>query len=257
MRELARVSLPLGNLVLLMAMLGAPAVRAGPTAHLFTEESQIVPEGDVALEQWIWAATRVPADPARAVAYYLWWAPTIGVSPHVELVLPVQVLDAEGETNLQSVGVEARYRVFSRENDEGFQPLVHLSYSQTLSGYFGPPRLALNLVATYGGPSTARLTGNLGAWMGLPFLANSTQAPALVGTGSLGVSFPLSAELRIAAETYGELPLVNAGQARHQLYVGPSLYWRRGPFWITFGSLVGLTRESSRFLPKVLWAVAI
>ena len=43
------------GLVLSTLCLGvASPARAGRTSHLFTDESQLVPEGDVEVEQWIW-----------------------------------------------------------------------------------------------------------------------------------------------------------------------------------------------------------
>jgi hypothetical protein len=41
------------------------------------------------------------------------------------------------------------------------------------------------------------------------------------------------------------------------MYLGPSVAWTRGPFWITFGSLFGLTNDSSRYYPRVLWGIAL
>jgi hypothetical protein len=242
-------------LALALFLVAAPSL-AGPTAHLLTEDAQIVPEGDVALEQWVCAQTRIPDAPTRPVLYYVWWAPYFGVSNHLEVALPLQVYAASGDTELQSVGLDIRYRLQPRERDEGFQPLVRLSYEQRLSSDLGPPRATLDFVATYGAPTTARLNFNLGALAGLPFLENASTPPSLTGTASVGASYPLREGLRLAAEASGELGLVNAPSSS-RLYAGPSLYWARGPFWLTFGSLVGLTPSTPRFFPKVLWAVAL
>ena len=63
---------------------------------------------------------------------------------------------------------------------------------------------------------------------------------------------------RIGAEFFGQLPI--HGETRPttgQMYLGPSVAWSRGPFWITFGSLFGLTGDSSRYYPRLLWGIAL
>jgi hypothetical protein len=239
-----------------VAVLFPAGAWAGRTAHLFAEESQIVPEGYVELEQWVWGEGRVPANPSQPVTYWLWWGPVIGLTPHWELSMPIQVAATPESAVLDSVEADARYRIFPREQDDGFQPLVHLAYQHTLAEYEGPPRLILDLVATYGAPSSMRMTVNLGTSTSLPFITGSSGSPAVNATGALGFSVPVKTELRFAAEVYGVVPLAGKPPGT-QLYAGPSVAWTHGPFWLTLGSLFGLTSASSRFLPKVLWAVSL
>lgn len=241
----------------LLAAVAAVAVPrlavAGRTAHLLTREAEIVPEGEVELEQWVWGIGRIPAEPARTSSQWVWWGPVLSVSPHLELAAPLELAGRAGQLGLASLGLQARYRLLPRTEDEGFQPLVRVGYTHAFAP-FGSPELLLDFVATHGSPSGPRVTGNVGAQLRMPFLANSRRAVDVVGTGSLGFSSALPGVpgLRLAAELATEL-----GPSHVRLYAGPSLTWSRGPFWITFGSLFGLTDTSPRLFPKVIWAVML
>lgn len=240
--------------VTLLLPLGA---QAGRRAHLFTEEAETVPEGDVELEQWVWSDGRIPARPESPVVTWVWWAPVIGLSPHLELQLPLQLAATSESTELDSVEAVLRYRLFPREKDDGFQPLIRLAYHQGLSIYAGPPSINVDAVVTYGSPTSVRFTANLGGSCGIPALKNASGPLLSVGTAALGASIPLTPTWRLAAETYGQAPLGGAPLPGLQLYAGPSLEWTRGHIWLTFGTLVGLNRNSSRVLPRVLWAVVL
>ena len=93
----------------------------------------------------------------------------------------------------------------------------------------------------------------------MPFLkSNETGDVSVLGKVGLGISFPVGKELRLAAETLCQFPVTGATHpGKTQLYLGPSLAWTRGPFWVTFGSLFGLTPDSSRWYPRLLWGVAL
>jgi hypothetical protein len=249
--------------------LASPQALADRTNHLFLDETQMLPEGDVELEQWAWVEGRIPNQPLQSSTAWTWFGPAVGISPHLELSLPLVVLGlneapAYGDTRpqpvlvLDSISLVARYRFFPREQDEGFQPLLRLEYQQPLnSEYAGPPTLKMLFVGTYGNLTGPRGTINLGAQLGMPFLQSSAPGSvSVLGTAGLGVSVPLGPEFRVAAELEGQVPL--AGQPfpnTAQLFLGPSVAWSRGQIWVTFGSLFGLTRNSNRFLPKVLWGI--
>ncbi len=260
-------------LLAVLALVAAPA-SADRTNHLFLDETQMLPEGDVELQQWVWAEGQIPSMPGRLVTGWVWLGPSVGISSHLELSLPLVVVASSQQTVLNSISLVARYRFFPREQDEGFQPVIRVEYQQPLSNYSGgtyyapngsvtdysyayPPQLKVLLVATYGNLTGVRATLNLGVQLGLPFLQSSSYASfSALGTAGLGVSVPLGTEFRVAAEFEGQLPLTgqvspNVGQ----LFLGPSVAWTRGQIWVTFGSLFGLTHNSNRFLPKVLWGI--
>lgn len=276
----ARVGLRRWGMLLAGLLLAGTPAQADRTNHLFLDETQTLPEGDVELSQWVWAEGKIPSMPYRYVSDWVWMGPTVGISSHLELSLPLVIVATSDETSsqtvLNSISLVARYRFFPREQDDGFQPLIRLEYQQPLSNYFvgsypsatyarpaGPysypntPELRLLVVATYGSLKGVRATFNLGLQLGLPFLQSSSRASFwALGTAGVGLSVPLGSEFRVAAEFDGQLPITgypdpNVGQ----LFLGPSVAWTRGQIWVTFGSLFGLTHNSNRFLPKVLWGI--
>ena len=242
----------------LVLLLGAPA-HAARSFHLFLDESQLIPEGGVELEQWVWAYGRIPNRIERPASIWLWWGPVVSVSNHLELELPLQIVSVPEETYLHSIGLVARYRIFPREDDHGWQPLIRVGYYHPLDPAAGPPLAELGLVLTIGGPQSIRYTLNASVMMGLPFLQElSNEKFSVLGRGGAGVSFPLGTEWRIAGEFFGQLPIDgNTRPSKGQMYLGPSVAWSRGPFWITFGALFGLTNDSSRWYPRVLWGIAL
>ena len=152
-----------------------------------------------------------------------------------------------------------RYRFFPREDDDGWQPLLRVAYYQPLDPAAGPPTAEAGFVLTIGNLQSIRYTLNVGVLMGMPFLQDTAQGSfSVLGHGGAGVSFPLGKEWRIAGEFFGQLPIHgDTRPSTGQMYLGPSVSWTRGPFWITFGSLFGLTNDSSRYYPRVLWGIAL
>jgi hypothetical protein len=260
-------------------LLAATPALADRTNHLFLDETQTLPEGDIELQQWVWAEGKIPNLPYQYVSDWVWFGPTVGISSHLELSLPLVVVATPEQTVLNSISLVARYRFFPREQDEGFQPLIRVEYQQPLSNYnlgeypvYNPPpgtpatlpyaypttpELKVLLVATYGSLTAVRATFNLGVQLGLPFLQSSSAASfSALGTAGMGVSIPLGSGFRVAAEFDGQLPLSGKTQPNvGQLFLGPSVAWTRGQIWVTFGSLFGLTHNSNRYLPKLLWGI--
>jgi hypothetical protein len=245
-------------LVALVLLLVAPA-RAARTNHLFLDESQLIPEGSIELEQWVWAYGRIPNRIGRPASIWVWWGPAISISNHFELELPLQIVAIPDDTYLHSFGAVLRYRIFPREQDDGWQPLIRVGYYHPLDPAAGPPAAEVGFVLTVGSLQGIRTTLNLGVLMGLPFLQEtSPESFSVLGRGGVGVSIPLGRDWRIGAEFFGQFPI--HGDTRPnvgQMYLGPSVAWTRGPFWITFGSLFGLTNDSSRYYPRVLWGIAL
>jgi|GEM_PF-344747 len=268
-----------GWLLLCALVLGGTPALADRTSHLFVDETQVLPEGDVELENWVWAQGQIPSSNYPVTTGWIWFGPTVGISPHLEMSLPVVVYATSTNMQLNSISLVARYRLFPREQDDGLQPLLRFEYQQPLSVnyYAGPPMLKILLAATYGAQTGVRGTLNLGVELGLPFLLSSTGgcrglkeypcsgSVSALGTAALAVSVPLGQQLRIAAELDGQLPLAGQTYPNYpgrphypsfaQLYLGPSLAWTRGQIWVTFGTLFGLTNNSYRFVPKVLWGI--
>lgn len=248
----------LARCLALAVLLGMAPAQAARTFHLFLDESQLIPEGGVEIEQWVWSYGRVPNNVGRKASIWIWMGPAVSISNHLELELPLQIVSIPGEVYLHSLELVARYRIFPREDDDGWQPLIRVAYGQPLDPLAGPPTLETTLVLTIGNLHGVRTTLNAGVLMGMPFLQSSAQGTfSVLGKGGLGLSVPLGQEFRLAAEAFGQLPIHgDTRPPKGQIYVGPSVAWSRGPFWITFGSLFGLTDDSSRYYPRVLWGIA-
>ena len=243
----------------IMGLTWAAPAQAGRRPFIWTFDTDIVPKGDVELEQWLWARSRAPGVPDRPSVYWIWWGPVLGLSQHLELALPFQVRANRTVTQLESFEADFRYRLFPRGDDRAFQPLVRAVWHQAINTA-GPNRVDLDLVGSYQWESGFRAVVDLGVQVGVPALRGDEGPARILGTYSVGVSLPvIEDELRLSLESFGEFDLKDAGQDPH-LFVGPSVAWTFGRTWLTAGTLVGLTAVSSetpRFMPRLIWAVAL
>ncbi|MFP2929850.1 hypothetical protein ACLESO_32585 [Pyxidicoccus sp. 3LG] len=242
-----------------MGLTWAAPAQAGRRPFIWTFDTDIVPKGDVELEQWLWARSRAPGVPNRPTAYWIWWGPVFGLSQHLELALPFQVRANRTVTQLESFEADFRYRLFPRGDNRAFQPLVRAVWHQAINTAT-PSRVDANLVGSYQWESGFRAVLDLGAQVGVPALRGDEGPARILGTYSVGVSLPvIEDELRLSLESFGEFDLKDVGQEPH-LFVGPSVAWTFGRTWLTAGTLVGLTAVSSetpRFMPRLIWAVAL
>lgn len=243
----------------ILGVLSSTPAKAGPRPFIWTFDTAIVPKGDVELEQWLWARSRSPDAPERPTAYWLWWAPVLGMSQHLELAIPFQVRATRGVTELDSFEADFRYRLFPRGDERPFQPLVRAVWHQSIRGA-SPSRVDVNLVGSYQWESGLHVALDLGTQVGIPALRGGDAPVRILGTYSAGASYPLIAEeLRVSVESFGEFGL-KALDHDPRLFVGPSVSWTFGRMWLTAGTLVGLTFVSSdtpRFMPRLIWAVAL
>ncbi|WP_223758520.1 hypothetical protein [Myxococcus sp. RHSTA-1-4] len=242
-----------------MGLTWAAPAQAGRRPFIWTFDTDIVPKGDVELEQWLWVRSRAPGAPDRPSVYWIWWGPVLGLSQHLELALPFQVRANRTVTQLESFEADFRYRLFPRGDDRAFQPLVRAVWHQAINTA-GPNRVDLDLVGSYQWESGFRAVVDLGVQVGVPALRGDEGPARILGTYSVGVSHPvIEDELRLSLESFGEFDLKDVGQDPH-LFVGPSVAWTFGRTWVTAGTLFGLTAVSSetpRFMPRLIWAVAL
>lgn len=244
--------------VLALAVLPAPA-EAGRRPFIWVYDTEIVPKGDVELEQWLWAKSRAPGLPGRVSNYWIWWAPVFGLTQQMELALPFQVVATRERTQLESFDADLRLRLNPRGDDGPWQPLLRVAYHHTIHTQ-QPSRLDANLVQSFGTEGGLRLVLDLGAQVGLPALRGQEGPVRLLGTYAAGVSLPLvEDELRASLEAFGEIPLQGIPGGQHH-FVGADLAWTFGRTWVTLGVLVGLTPlfpETPQFMPRLIWAVVL
>lgn len=256
-----RWALVLGLLWVLLPRLA----EAGRRPFIWAYDTEIVPEGDVELEQWLWVRGRSPAAPSTPAHYWVWWSPVIGLSSYLELQFPFQLATVSDKTTsdpfkttLDSFEVDLRYRLLGRESTDPFQPLVRLTYHQGISGT--PSRVDANLVGSYDFTKALHGVVDLGGRLALPALNGKDAPPTLLGTYDVGLAYHLGdSDFHISAEVFGELPLLNLTQEMHHL-AGASVMWTHGRVWITAGVLAGLTpifRESPSFMPRLICGVLL
>lgn len=218
------------------------------------------------MESWLWMVGRAPVNPSGPADFWIWWGPVFGLSDHLELNVPFQALGWGGHTALDSFEVDLRYRIKSRLDHSAFQPLIRVAYHQPIgfreSPFFATPRIDYNLVGSYDFGSGLHLDLDLGGRIGLgPFTERHTNVFFQL-TYDVGVSYPVSREVRVSLENLGEFPVANLepGKAGPEEFVGPSVSWTHGPMWLTFGVMVGLTPllpHTPHFMPRLIWAVAL
>lgn len=244
---------------LAVAVLPASA-EAGRRPFIWVYDTEIVPKGDVELEQWLWAKSRAPGLPGKGAAYWIWWGPVFGLTQQLELAVPFQVVATRDRTQLESFDADLRLRLNPRGHESPWQPLVRLVYHQ---GIHTPQasRVDANLVQSLQLDNGLRFALDLGAQVGIPAFRGGEGPLRLLGTYAAGVSFPVSEEgdLRASLEAFGELPLLDTPGAQHH-FVGADVAWTFGRSWVTLGVLVGLTPlfpETPQFMPRLIWAVVL
>jgi hypothetical protein len=234
------------------------AAIAGRRPFLQAYDTEILPEGDVELEQWVWSESKIPARPQVTARYWVYWSPVIALSNHLELYLPVQWVANSGNVWLDSLSAELRYRLLPREQDGGFQALIHAAIHQTVYFRSAPSSAELGVAATYGRADQLHLTVNFGAYTALPWPEHMAR-PILLEYAA-GAAYPLIGnELRLSAEFDGEIGLRATPQTIGRHFAGGAIAWSRGRVWITAGCLFGLTGLSDltpRYMPRLIWAVA-
>lgn len=256
-------SWPLRALLLAFVLALPFRAEAGRRAFTWAYDTETVPEGEVELEQWLWMVGRNPAASNVAARYWIWWGPVLGISDHFELALPFQVVSwayPKGEeTQLESFEADLRYRLKPRGDQDPLQGLIRLAYHQP-TGSPEPPRIDADLVGSYDFESGLHLVLDVGAKFGLrPFTLEGGDLSTSMSY-DLGVSYPVSDEVRVSAENFGEFPVSNLNGVRAHEFVGPAFEWTRGRFWLTFGVLIGLTPafdQTPHVMPRLLWAVAL
>jgi hypothetical protein len=244
---------------LAVAVLPASA-EAGRRPFIWVYDTEIVPKGDVELEQWLWVKSRAPGVPGGTSRYWLWWGPVFGLTQQLELALPFQVLASRERTQLESFEADLRLRLNPRGHESPWQPLLRVAYHQAIHTSL-PSRLDANLVQSYQLENGLRLALDLGAQVGVPAFRGNEGPVRLLGTYAAGASFPVlgEGELRASLEAFGELPLQGISGTQHH-FVGADLAWTFGRSWVTLGLLVGLTPlfpETPQFMPRLIWAVVL
>src|SRR5262249_19815861 len=132
----------------------------------------------------------------------IWWAPTIGVTPHLELAIPIEFAYADDRTGvaptkLERWGGELRYRINTPDPAAAgpVQVLVRGAVKRAVDDR-GGVRAEADLVASTG-DDPVRVLADVGTVVN--YGKDPTEAEV---RPSLGVSVRLTDELRIGVEGY-------------------------------------------------------
>jgi hypothetical protein len=240
-----------------LLVLASSQASAGERPFLWAYDTTIVPNGNVELEQWLWVRGAIPptaGNPEQPAGYWLWWSPVVGVTRHIEVAVPFQVLASKGGTFLNSFDADVRWRLFPQDDLSGFQGLVRTAYHQETSG---ASRFDFNVSASHGGPTDPRMLVEIGGQV--PLVLDPVKPETAKGTVDLGFAYPfMDGRLALSAEAFGFLSFEDHPTPSVSLRGG--LAWISGRFWVTLGLLVSLTAPTEyipRFMPRLIWAVAL
>lgn len=264
-----RVPAPLSAALLIASLLAvtlgpvSPAF-AGRRAYTFTWDTETVNKGDIEIEQWLWSRALQPG--AHLTSGWIWFAPVYGLTNHVELAIPWEVVVTPKGTQLADFTLEGRFRLYDPEKEDQFvRVLLRAAYTQNFANPDNaglPPTTgwaALNAVVSLGDTKGTHGTIDVGGLADLHFGAKKLVRQTL----GAGMTFKVSDEWRLGAEYYhqlqfgGAITATFAGHDAHQFFAGPNVGFSRGRVWMTIGALIGLNEAAPRVMPRFMLAVAI
>lgn len=253
----------LAALVLTTWLIASPAF-AGRRPYIFTWDTETVNKGDIEIEQWLWSRALAPV--TNASSGWIWFAPVYGLTNHVELAIPWEVVVTPKGTQLADFTLESRFRLYDPEKEDQFvRVLLRTAYTQNFANPDNaglPPTTgwaALNAVISLGDIKGTHGTIDIGGLTDLHFGAKKL----IRQTVGAGMTFKVSDEWRIGAEYYHQLQFGGAasatfkGQDAHQFFAGPDISFSRGRVWMTIGALIGLNQAAPHVMPRFMLAVAI
>ncbi len=236
-------------ITVLAVLLWAAPASAGRTHYGWLYGTEINPERGAEIETWLFEEDG-KGDQRGETG--VWWGPTIGLSPHLELAVPLEFGyedDGMGNagTEITRVGAELRYRLQSPDPIEA-GPLTTLFR-------IGAKRLVLQRDAVRGEADVvvAYETGKLHAEIDLGMIAEyGPDFSRLEFRPGGGAVYRVARELRLGAEAYAELRVT--GDSESWVAAGPTLAFTRGRFWMSGTFAIGLYNINAA--PRVNLAIA-
>jgi hypothetical protein len=234
----------------LVLLVWSSTAWAGRKDFAWLYDTEINPERNVEIETWIQEENRKGDQAANETL--IWWAPTVGLTQHLELAIPIEFAYSAdrmtpSSTNLERWGGELRYRFNSPDPVEAgpLTVLVRAALKRAVDDR-GGFRGEADLVAAYQAGSI-RVLADVGSVVN--YGRNATEAEV---RPSLGISVRVSDELRIGAETYSEI--VVAANDVTWLAVGPDISYSHGRFWAVAAYPIGVFGISDA--PRVSFGIA-
>jgi hypothetical protein len=236
---------------MLVALLAsASPAHAGRKDFAWLYDTEINPERNVEVETWIQEENRKGDQQVNETL--IWWAPTIGVTPHLELAIPIELAFSDDRmggaaTKLERWGGELRYRFNSPDPAAAgsVQALVRGAVKRAVDDR-GGVRGEADLVVSFGG-DPVRVVADVGGVVNY----GSDPLEAEVRP-SLGISLRVTDELRIGVEGYSEIVVTDNDTT--WFAVGPDVSWTHGRFWLVAGYPIGVL--GIKDAPRVSFGIA-
>jgi hypothetical protein len=229
---------------------------AGRTFYGWLYGTEVNPERGVEIETWLFEEDGLGAN--RSQSSTVWWGPTIGITDHLELAIPVELTWADPNvgmttprTYVDRFGAELRYRPDSPDELEAgcYTSMFRVAAKRLITDREAVRGEADAVVAWHHDRWQAEVDlGVSGEWHkgGNSFFEIRPGA---------GVSAEVKDDLRVGAEAYGELTVPHEESYYPRWIVaGPSLAWTHGRFWLSATAGIGLYQI--RAAPRVNFAVA-
>jgi hypothetical protein len=191
------------------------------------------------IESEVWISEENKKGDLRADETLIWWAPTIGITAHLEAAIPIEIARSHDamtsdSTSIERWGGELRYRFNSPDPVEAgpFTALVRVAVKRlTAPGSRGGVRGEADAVFGYE-------RGRVIVGVDLGVVTEVIPASTLIEfRPSGGIQIRAIEKLRLGAEVYSELSVQNSIS---WLVIGPSASWTHGRFWLATAYGVGV-----------------
>jgi hypothetical protein len=241
-------------LAVLVVISAVQTAEAGRTQYGWLYGSEVLPEGGVEVQTWVYEKNGRGDDPTKTRETLFWWGALVGVTDQFELVFPVeffwQKIDgaANASFTIEKFGIEARYRFTKTdlENPDGVAPLFRVSAKRDVT-VRDVTILEADLVTSY---QSGPFHGLIDLGMVARLSENDAQLDLRPGAG---VAIEVKKDLRFGAEGYGEIFLDDDLKKFSWLGVGPNVAWTKGRFWLSASFLIGVYQIDTA--PRVLWGI--
>ncbi|HRK08052.1 MAG TPA: hypothetical protein PLZ57_09815 [Pseudobdellovibrionaceae bacterium] len=258
--RITRLSIFRAAVISALVLCLAPVASAGKRPFTWVWDAEVLREGEVELEQWLWSKRNT-----QMHIGYIWFAPVIGVTNQLELAFPWEIMGGSGTPmKMANMAGEVRY-LWTNPLTEGRR--FHFLTRGFLQQNFNDGRdgrntgpldttqwWGLNLVTAYGDLNGSHVTLDLGHMMDL----GPTEHWLRIATASLGYVHRVRRGLLLGGEVFFERGLPGYKEQLNNLMAGPVINVFHKNYWITVGALTGVRKDQDTlFMPRFMFGVTL
>ncbi len=231
--------------LVIVALLGTPA-SAGRTFFGWFEGTDVLDDRTVELQTRLTERNDLGDTRIRDTA--LWLGPQIGITNHLELTLPVEMVwtsavGIDQDFALRRYGAELRYRVTDR--DHALAPVAKLSATRDV--------VRRDVIHAELDTAVSYTTGRLYAGGSIGVVGDVNRGGLrLTVRPAVAAAISVTDELRVGAELHAELERDRGSTS--WIVAGPSVSWTHGRCWVSATYGLGIKDVSSA--PRLVWAIA-